>query len=269
MSNTKKAASLLQDFAQRFSEKEFPDKCAKTFISAPDLPSSSWSLGNRILMMFGETSDARGFRQWQKAGRYVKKGAKAMYILVPMHKKITDKETDEERTVIVGFRGAPVFRYEDTEGAALKEYKPRALPPLYGLAKKNNVDIQWKSSGHGEYGSMSIDGKRMTLSTESPDTFLHELMHLYDGKQNKLVGGQDPVQETVAQLGACVLAKLYGYDVEDYTWNYISAYADSKNPQEIGAMCFKTLGRVQKVIDAILSDAESLGSEQVIEVKSK
>jgi hypothetical protein len=28
--------------------------------------------------------DARGFRQWQKANRQVKKGAKAIYILAPM-----------------------------------------------------------------------------------------------------------------------------------------------------------------------------------------
>jgi len=34
-----------------------------------------------------DTEDARGFRQWQKVGRRVKKGAKAFYILAPIRKK--------------------------------------------------------------------------------------------------------------------------------------------------------------------------------------
>ena len=37
-----------------------------------------------------------------------------------MTKKIKDKKTDEERVAMMGFRGAPVFRYEDTEGQQLE-----------------------------------------------------------------------------------------------------------------------------------------------------
>lgn len=98
----------------------------------------------------------------------------------------------------------------------------------------------------------------MTLSTEAPDAFLHELVHWYDDKNKKLKPGQDPEQETVAQLGACVLAKMYGYDSESYTWNYIAAYAEADSPQDVGQMCFKVLSRVQKAITVILDDAESL-----------
>ncbi len=265
MKNSEKATVLLKEIAEVFSKKEFASNCAKVFINAKenDIPSSSWSMGNQLLMLFSGTDDARGYRQWGQVKRHVKKGSKAIYILVPMVKKIKDKKTDEERTVTIGFRGVPVFRYEDTEGEALKAYTPRTLPPLFGLAEKNGIDVRWTNTKQGEYGSMNHTDKSMTLSTEAPDTFLHELMHWYDGKNVKMVNGQDPEQETVAQLGACVLAKLYGYDSESYTWNYIASYAKAESPQDVGQMCFKVLSRVQKAITAILDDAESLPALKV------
>lgn len=249
---------LLHKIAEQFSQKEFPRACAKTFITVPDgnIPSSSWSLGNKILMMMSGTADARGYRQWEKVGRHVKKGSKAIYILVPMTKKIEDKKTGEERVAMIGFRGAPVFCYEDTEGQRLKTYEPRVLPPLFDLAKKNGIDVRYANSKNGEYGSIQLHTKKITLSTESHDTFLHELMHWYDGKKYKLKPKQDAEQEIVAQLGACVLAEMYGYDAREYTWNYVSSYAETKSPQEIGQRCFRVLGRVQQAVNAILYDAD-------------
>ncbi len=258
MKNSEKATVILQDIAKRFSEKEFAGTCAKIFINATDIPSASWSLGNQLLMLFSGTTDARGYNQWRKVYRNVKKGSKAIYILVPMQKKIIDKETEDSKMVTIGFRGIPVFAYEDTDGMPLKEYIPKTLPPLFGLAEKNGIDVIWKNSHHGEYGSINPKSKDMTLSTESPDTFLHEMVHWYDNKNQKLKLGQDPEQETVAQLGACVLAKMYGYDAEIYTWNYIASYVESDAPQDVGQMCFRVLSRVQKAINAILEDAESL-----------
>jgi hypothetical protein len=254
--NSEKADLLLEDIAKMFSTKEFPDMCAKAFITnATDKPSSSWSIGNQILMIFSGTCDARGFRQWEQAKRHVRKGAKAIYILAPIQKKVKAKDSDEDKIVTIGFRGMPVFRYEDTEGQPLKEFVPAKLPPLFGLAEKNGISVAWKNSSHGEYGSIDIINKSMILCTESPDTFLHELVHWYDAKNEKLKPGQDQEQETVAQLGACVLAKMYGYDTERYTWNYIASYANTDSPQEVGQMCFKVLGMVQKAINAILDDA--------------
>ena len=84
------------------------------------IPSDKWSFLNRILMYLNHTEDARGFRQWQQVGRYVKKGSKAFYIIAPVTRKITaDKNLEsgemvrEERTVLAGFKGIPVFRIED------------------------------------------------------------------------------------------------------------------------------------------------------------
>ncbi len=257
---SEKAREILVELAEKFGKTEFVDSSAKMLIDARTYakPSSSWSLGNQLAMYFGGTMDARGYNQWNAVGRHVKKGAKAIYILGPMTRKIEPKEGEDERIIITGFRAIPVFRFEDTKGKPLKEYKPKTLPPLYHLAEENDIKVEYIESRHGEYGSIHIPTKNMTLSTESPDTFLHELMHLYDNKSQELKPGQDPIQETVAQLGACVLAKMYGYDVEAHTWNYISAYAGSKDPKAVGNMCFKVLQRVQLAINKILDDAQEL-----------
>jgi hypothetical protein len=68
-------------------------------------------------MYLNNTEDARGFRQWQQAGRRVNKGSKAFYILAPMFKKV--EENGEEFQQLIGFRSVPVFRVEDTEGTPI------------------------------------------------------------------------------------------------------------------------------------------------------
>ena len=256
--NSRKAEEVLRGVIRLFSEKQFPETCAKAFIAAPEVPSSSWSLGNQILMLSSGTSDARGYRQWNKVYRNVRRGAKAVYILVPMKRNTTDEKTGEEKTVTVGFGAVPVFRYEDTEGMPLEQYQPKRLPPLFGLAERNGISVQWANSRHGEYGSIDLAGDTITLSTESADTYLHELVHWYDNKNQKLKAGQDSKQETVAQLGACVLASMYGHDARQYTWSYISSYSGTDSPQKIGQTCMRVLSRVQKVINAIIADAQEL-----------
>lgn len=262
MASTARAAALLAGMAGMFSREGFPADCAKALISAPEIPSSGWSLGNRMLAALAGTRDARGIRQWRDAGRHVRKGSRAAYILVPRVRTVADGEDGAERQAVTGFASAPVFRYEDTEGAALPRYEPRRLPPLYGLARMNGIDVEYASSRRGEAGSIGLASGRMTLSTEAPDTFLHEMVHWYDGRlRGGLAPGQDPEQEAVAQLGACVLASMYGHDARGYTWNYIAYHAGSRRPEDVGAMCFRVMGRTQKAVEAMLADAGRLGGQ--------
>lgn len=44
---------------------------------------------------------------------------KAFHILSPVAKTIKDEEEDGDRTVIYGFRGTPVFGFQQTEGDPL------------------------------------------------------------------------------------------------------------------------------------------------------
>jgi len=82
-----KVKQVLNQILDRFKSGDIPDAVVYAFYPIPDIPSSKWSLMNRTLMFFGGTSDARGYRQWQQINRSVKKGSKALYILVPFIKK--------------------------------------------------------------------------------------------------------------------------------------------------------------------------------------
>src|SRR5659263_707122 len=104
---------LLLMFNQQYIE-----KVAHAVFRGDDVPADKWSFLNRLLMYYNGTDDARGFNQWKQAGRYIKKGSKAFYILAPMFKKITEEKTlesgeivREEKQILAGFRAVPVFRF--------------------------------------------------------------------------------------------------------------------------------------------------------------
>ncbi|MDE0267007.1 MAG: hypothetical protein OXK17_08340 [Thaumarchaeota archaeon] len=265
MSNTKNARIVLEGLVARMASGDLPEAIAKSYIRADDVPSAKWSRCNRILMLLSGITDARGYRQWAEAGRHVRKGVRALYILAPRVVSVKDcREDDEERKVVVGFRALPAFRYEDTDGAPLQEYEPRQMPPLFGLAAYNGIDVRYMNTAGGEYGSMSVERKSMTLSSESPDVYLHELVHWYDLRDREdRKHGQDPVQETVAQMGACALAHMYGIDAAGYTAMYVAGYAgcDKSDGEKLGRQCMRVIDRTREAIDRILEDAAAMGRE--------
>jgi len=112
----------------RFKSDEIPEAVAYALFPIPDLPSSRWSILNRTIMLLNGTCDARGFRQWQQAKRHVKKGARALYILIPLIRKVNDEE-GEVASGVYGFGCQAVFRAEDTGGEPL-EYRDMEIGPM-------------------------------------------------------------------------------------------------------------------------------------------
>jgi len=53
--------------------------------------------------------------------------------------------------------------------------------------------------------------------------------------------------ETIAQLVAATLARLYGRPADSFSWSYIASYANSNSPQQVGGMCMRVLDRTKKV----------------------
>ena len=257
-SRSDRAKEQLDKIVKLFSSTELPDMLAKTYLEPTGSPSDKWSLGNRLIMSMEGTYDARGYRQWQQAGRHVVKGSKAIYILGPtMRREVKiDKDTGEETVVchVTGFHAIPVFRYEDTDGERLKTVKrePKRLPPLADVAARWGIGVRYDATRHGEYGSFSKSDAEIRLCTDDVSTFFHELAHAVHSRFEELKPGQDPQQESIAQLVACVLSRMYGYDVDGYTYNYIAHYAGSAEPEAVGRMCCRVLGKVEKILSVIL-----------------
>jgi hypothetical protein len=255
-----RANAELDKIIRLFSTTQLPDLCAKAFINAPEKPSSKWSFGNQLLTLLAGTEDARGYRQWGEVGRYVRKGSKAFYILGPVfvkkHLDNQDPNDDEEVEVLVGFRAIPVFRLEDTEGEELPAFKPRNPPPLLDVAERYGMKVNYLRLSAGVYGLTDYERQIITLATEDWTVFWHELAHaIHRSYEPKTDYGQEPEAETIAQLVAATLARLYGRPDDSFSWTYIASQAESASPQQIGRMCMRVLDRAKKVLDLIYLDA--------------
>jgi antirestriction protein ArdC len=74
----------------------------------------------------------------------------------------------------------------------------------------------------------------------------------------KLKGGQDPMQEIVAELAAQALCKLVGKQAQDTMGNsykYIERYAEKMKLSSYSA-CMKAISETEKVIQLILKGDE-------------
>jgi antirestriction protein ArdC len=216
-----------------------------------NLPCKKWSFLNQFITFLHGTGDARGFNQWKDVGRSVKKGSKAIYILVPMiykTKKEKEKEYSELEEKIAGFKAMPVFRVEDTEGnpldyeIRLKEFDPNSLPLIDVAA---SLGIKVEAGLTGDAGGWYIPGiDSITLGSNDPGVFLHELSHAIDqrlpGKSNDYA-----YNEVVAELSSVFLASLYGSKVElENTTAYIQGWAGCRH---IAFVVTKAMERVEQI----------------------
>ncbi len=274
-SNTEKASAALSRIVQLFSTSELHRTVATVYIQTAGRPCESWSIGNLLLTYLADTKDGRTYAAWQRTRRYVKKGAKAFYILEPrfITKVRTDPKSGEPLLlegkpvtyqVLAGFRASPRFRYEDTEGEPLEEYKPRQTPPLMNVAEKWGIKVRYENTTRGEQGYFEPGSNSIVLCVEDPSTFFHELAHKAHSKIEELRPVQDPEQETIAELAACTLSEIYGYDVKGNSYDYIAHYAHSHSPEQVGRLCMRVLDKVKKVLDIILraGDEEEKDEEE-------
>jgi antirestriction protein ArdC len=212
----------------------------RLFSDGTEIPCRNWSPLNQFIAFVHGTDDARGIRQWNAAGRKVKKGARSFGILVPMlyPKKQEEKDRDEGKPgdeeepekELAGFKLMPVFRAEDTEGAPLDyEEKMKSLDigqlPLIGVARKLGVTVKAGLTFGGSAASYRPGVKRITMGTADSSVFLHELSHAVDyalpGRKDDYAFG-----ETVAELSAAFLGSLHGINIDiPSTKAYIDGWA--------------------------------------------
>jgi len=233
---TKKAKETFDRLVRQItssSASRFLKERIEMFSDGVDIPCRRWSFLNQFAVSLYGTHDARGIRQWNEAGRKVKKGAKAIYILVPMiYPRKSEEEMDDEEAgkTLKGFKEMPVFRVEDTEGAPLDyEVKAKKLDvgklPLIEVAGQLGVSVGAGLTRPGAAASYSNRAKRITMGTDDAIVFLHELSHAVDyalPDRKK----ETAFCEVVAELSAAFLGSLFGFEVDiPETKAYIEHYA--------------------------------------------
>ncbi len=244
--------NVLDSLLEQFKSGNIPEAIKYSMFPIPDIPSSNWSLLNKLIMFFHQTEDARGYKQWQKVKRQVIKGKTSFDIIVPVFKKETVADNEEETTVLKGFCCGCVFRLEDTEGEPL-DYQRLELPqfPLIEKAKALGVSVHSIPGNYSHYGYYDPRKSLIALATPEESTFFHELCHVADYKlKGELKAGQDPLQEITAELAAHALARLIGKDGDKYlgnTYRYIEHYA-----KELAISPYQAVLRVLNDVDVIL-----------------
>ena len=68
--------------------------------------------------------------------------------------------------------------------------------------------------------------------------------------------GQEPEAETIAQLVAATLARLYGRPDDSFSRTYLASEAQSVNPQQVGRLCLRVLDQAKKVLDLIYQTSD-------------
>ena len=251
-----KVKQTLDCIIDRFKTGDIPEAVGFSMFPMADVPAGHWSRLNRTIMFLSGTHDARGFRQWQEAGRNVIKGSKAIHILVPSFRKFTNKKTGEEENALIGFLSRPVFRVEDTEGEPLS-YEQIELPnlPLLERAEEWGISVKAIPGNYSYYGYYSSSRKEICLASPDEVNFFHELAHCaHERLVGKLTPGQNAIQEVVAELSAQALSCLVGKSAKKTIGNsylYIERYAE-KIGMSVYTACLQVLNDTEKVLNLIL-----------------
>ena len=258
----KKVKQVLSSIVEKFKSGEIPQAVAMACFPIPDTPSSHWSFTNRIIMFLSGTGDARGYRQWIDAERFVKKGSRSIYILAPCFKKEADEKTGKEKRVLKYFNLVPVFRLEDTDGEKL-DYQLVEIPnlPLKDKATEWGISVKAVPGNYRYYGYYSPNRKEIALASSEEIVFFHELAHAgHEKVEGQLKSGQDPLQEIIAELSAQALCRLVGKRAADTTGNsfrYIERYA-KKIKMSAHFACLHVMSETEKVLNLILDDTKAI-----------
>lgn len=253
-----------QRLLQMWTSGDMPRAIATATIrrQAAGRPCDLWSLGNQLLVVAAGSEDARGFRQWEQAGRHVRKGAKAICILGPVTRRITEEDPatggQVERTIVRGFRGIPVFRFEDTQGERLQTPDYRPPVPLAEVAERWGLQVTYGAFDGRANGWYSPTKGHIHLMTHAERTLFHELAHAAHDRLGGLAeAAQVPRQEIVAETAAAALCVLYGFEGFVVPGRDYVAHFAGVGPDQTARAVLQHLAEIERVLELILRAAEA------------
>ena len=198
-----------------------------------------YSIYNQLLIAHQQDDATRvaGYRAWQREGRQVKKGAKAIWVFAPI--KRTWNETDEEGNLrsyvrLAGFTCVPVFDISQTMGPELPTFSispngnsaGKWLERLQGYAATQGILVQVRDTGTAE-GYYSPKDNLICLS-ERLDTdgmvhcLTHELVHAA-GIGYKDLGRE--AAEIITETAATIICAELGLSTVEQSSFYLMSWA--------------------------------------------
>jgi antirestriction protein ArdC len=224
----------------------------------------TYSLGNQLLiaMQRPDATYVAGFHAWLKLGRHVLKGEKGIKIMVPLARKVTNDEGDEERRV-TGFGTGHVFDVSQTEGEPLPAFE---VPTLEGEAGAELWDRL----------SQFAAREGVTVTVVEPGTLPPETMGYYSPTASEIVVGaysqrqrtktlahelghhiarvDDRAEnECIAEGIAYIVCAHFGIDTGERSFPYVAGWAKDR------AVLKSVLGTIQSASATLIEGVRSSG----------
>lgn len=205
-----------------------------------------------LLLIFSQASRrgfaptiVAGYRSWQKLGRQVVRGEKALYIFAPRLKKsekqriieTEDHVSIDEPNALVGYRLVAVFDLSQTEGANLPEIPEPSLLSKGGAevteiisriqialeARGFQVSFELLDSvnGYTDFGNRVVKVRSDVQPAQKLKTMIHETAHVMLHERSGVSRMQ---AELEAESCAYVVCRALGIDSSSYSFPYIARW---------------------------------------------
>lgn len=221
-----------------------------------------YSFNNQLLiaMQYPNASEVAGYRKWETLGRQVRRGEKSIRIFAPISRKV-ETESGEEKRQLVGFKLAPVFAYEQTEGEPL----PHApVAPVDGDSHAHYLDSLERYAGTLGYvvetedtgsanGYCDATGKRIVLGEHlAPNhkvkTLIHEIAHAHGISYTNY---ERLEAEVIVESVAWTVANTIGLDTGPYSFGYVATWGGDDAVERIRGFA-ETIHKIAAEIETAL-----------------
>lgn len=183
-----------------------------------------------------------GYRGWQKLGRQVRRGEKALYIFVPHLKRASPETTgelpDSRKEILVGYRMAGVFDVSQTVGDDLPAIpEPRLLDFELNsadyLVEILGIDLTRRGyrveftlldgvNGVTDFTSRTVRVRSDVARTQQLKTLIHEAAHVQLHETNSV---SRTLAELEAESCAYVVCRVLGIDSSSYSFPYVARWS--------------------------------------------
>jgi antirestriction protein ArdC len=243
----------------------------------------SYSINNTILIhkQHPGASHVAGFKKWKELGYSVRKGERAVKILVPLIRKM-EAQKDDEKQVLYGFKVGNVFDRSQVEpgenavpfpaidisvklGTCI--YSP---DKLYSSTKQfveqicevEDVDSSRLGSSLGMTDGKSIYVKASENKVDMSAILVHEFTHYHNHFSDNRKDLSKDRKETEAEIGSLIFGSYFGLDIEG-TYKYLAMYRYNRDLDR----CFET---AYKTFEYILDGGENImGLDSILEAQNQ
>ncbi|MBB5429937.1 ArdC-like ssDNA-binding domain-containing protein [Nocardiopsis composta] len=232
-----------------------------------------YSINNTMLILLQrpDATDVRPIKEWNKAGRRVRKGERGIRILAPCRYRARDDDgnpvTDDDGAPLYRvrtFKVVSVFDVSQTDGDPLPEPETGLVPAeLRGAAPEHlwsgiadQISEQGYTVERGDCGSAygftdfpdrCVRVRDAVDDAQAAKTLIHELAHILCGHEERITTVPRTVLEVEAESVACIVAAVAGLDSLPYSVPYVAGWADDVDTARQSAE------RVAAVADAIIT----------------